>query len=58
MDRLLTRRDVEAVVRLSRSSIYSMIANGSFPRPIRVGKKAVRFLQSDIEAWLQSKINR
>lgn len=52
MDRLLTRRDVEALVRLSKSSIYAMIANGTFPKPIRVGRRAVRFSTLEIEGWL------
>ncbi len=58
MDRLLTRRDVESVVGLSRSSIYAMIASGAFPAPIRIGKRAVRFSQSDIESWVNGKRER
>ncbi|WP_078462226.1 AlpA family phage regulatory protein [Sphingomonas sp. NIC1] len=56
LERLLTRKQVESIVSLSRSSIYGMIANNSFPKPIRIGRRAVRFLQSDIEAWLQAKM--
>ena len=48
----LRRPAVEAVTGLSRSSIYSMMDDGSFPRPIRVGKRAVAWPQSTIEAWL------
>lgn len=55
MEKLLTRREVEKMVSLSRSSIYSMMAKGVFPRPIRIGQRAIRFLQSDIYAWLDSK---
>lgn len=58
MENLLTRKDVEAIVRLSRSSIYGMISAGSFPKPIRVGRRAVRFMQSDIETWLAARSNK
>lgn len=52
MDKLLTRRDVEQIVRLSRSSIYQMIAAGSFRKPLRVGRRAVRFRQSAVIQWI------
>ena len=36
-DRLLRRRQVEEVTGMSRSSIYRLMQNGEFPRPVRVG---------------------
>lgn len=50
--RLLRRREVEARTGLSRTSIYRNMRNGSFPAPIRVGPRAVRWLEQEIEAWL------
>ena len=41
-DRLLRRRQVEETAGLSRSSIYRLMANGDFPRPVRIGPTAVR----------------
>ena len=41
---------------LSRSTIYLRIAEGSFPKPIALGVRAVGWLESDIEAWLASRI--
>jgi len=52
MEKLLTRREVEQFIRLSRSSIYRMMAENRFPRPLRVGVRAIRFRQSDINTWL------
>lgn len=51
-DRILRRKDVEAQIRLSRSTIYSAMAQGQFPRPIRIGRKAVGWRQSEITEWL------
>ena len=55
MDRNLRRQDVEAATGLSRSSIYAMMDAGDFPRPIRIGKRAVAWPQSAIEAWLANR---
>ena len=54
-DRLLRRREVEIITGLSRSSIYRLMKEGDFPRPVRVGPTAVRWRESDIEAWMKSR---
>lgn len=54
-DRLLRRRDVERITGVSRSSIYRLMQEGEFPRPVRVGPGAVRWKASDIEAWIESR---
>ena len=40
---------------LSKSSIYSFIKNGSFPTPIRIGKRAVAWRSEDLEKWVHSR---
>ena len=52
-DRLLRRGDVEALVGLSRSAIYSKMNLGTFPRPKDVGSGSVRWLLSDVVDWMQ-----
>jgi prophage regulatory protein len=47
---------VKSRVSLSRSSIYAAIAKNAFPSPIKLGERAVGWLESDIEAWLTSRI--
>jgi prophage regulatory protein len=47
---------VKARTGLSRSTIYSRITEGSFPRPISLGARAVGWLESDIESWLSSRV--
>ena len=54
-DRLLRRREVEEITGLSRSSIYRLMQDGQFPRPVKVGSAAVRWRASDITAWLESR---
>ena len=54
-DRLLRRRQVEEMTGLSRSSVYRLMQDGEFPRPVRVGSNAVRWRLSDIVNWLESR---
>lgn len=48
---------VKARTGLSRSSIYLRIAQGRFPKPISLGGRAVGWIESDIQAWLQQRID-
>ena len=52
---LLTRCQVEALCRLSTSSIYRVMCDGLFPEPIRVGGRAVSWHTSEIDEWLASR---
>ena len=54
-DRLLRRRQVEEITGMSRSSIYRLMQDGEFPRPVKVGPAAVRWKASDLTAWLESR---
>ena len=38
-DRLLRRRQVEEITGMSRSSIYRLMQDGQFPRPVKVGNR-------------------
>lgn len=53
--RICRRPDVENMVGLSRSTIYAMIAEGRFPKPVKLGKRAVGWRESDVNAWLNSR---
>ncbi len=43
---------------LSRSTIYLNISHGSFPKPIPIGDRAVGWIETDIDEWIQEKISR
>ena len=51
-DKLLRREEVEARVGLKRSSIYREMRAGRFPLPIKVGPRAVRWPERELEDWL------
>lgn len=41
---------------LRRPTIYLHMKKGTFPRPISLGERAVGWLESDIEKWIQGRI--
>ena len=41
---------------LSRSSIYLRMSKDEFPKSISLGDRAIGWLESDIEQWLEDKI--
>ena len=51
-DRLLRRAEVEQRIGLTGSTIYLKIAQGKFPKPIKVGVSAVRWRESEINQWI------
>ncbi len=53
---ILRRRQVSARTGLSRSSIYAKITEGTFPRPIALGARAVGWLEDEVEAWLTARV--
>ena len=53
--RLLRRPEIESRTGLSRSSIYAMMARGTFPRPLRIGQRAVAWDEATIENWLATR---
>lgn len=54
-NRIIRRAEVENIVGLSRSSIYAAMTRNEFPRPVRIGIRAVGWRRSDISEWLSSR---
>jgi prophage regulatory protein len=52
----LRLKQVKVQVGLSRSAIYEKIKTGEFPKPYPLGARAVGFLASDIDLWIESRI--
>jgi prophage regulatory protein len=55
---ILRRKQVEARTGLSRSTIYDRIKAGTFPAPISLGEKAVGWIESEVDAWLNAQIEK
>ena len=56
-DTLLRLPQVKARTGLSRSTIYLRIAQGSFPRPVRLGgARAVGWVEAHVDTWIARRI--
>ena len=53
---ILRRKDVQARTGLSRSTLYLRISQGTFPQSVPLGPRAVGWLESEVEAWLQGQV--
>ena len=48
-------RDVEKFTGLSRASIYRLMRESKFPRPVRLGERAVAWIIDDLEIWAENR---
>lgn len=53
-NRFLKLSEVTHLTGLARSTIYEMMEAGTFPRPLKIGPKAVRWRLDIIEQWMDS----
>lgn len=42
---------------LSRSTIYLRVAQGTFPKSVSLGGRAVGWLEAEVQEWLQRRID-
>ena len=49
--RLLRLSEVMTMIGLGHTSIYNYVAAGTFPAPIKVGERSVRWKLTDVLAW-------
>lgn len=55
-NRFLRLNQVKNQTGLSRSTIYNKMNKGDFPRSIKLGERAVAWIELEIEEWINSKI--
>ncbi len=53
---ILRRKQVEDRTGLSRSTIYLRMKEGTFPKPINLGARAVGWVETEVDYWLQGRI--
>jgi prophage regulatory protein len=54
--RLLRRTGVEEVTGLSKSEIYRKLREGSFPEPVVLADRVVRWVADEVQAWVADRI--
>jgi len=55
-DSILRLPAVKTRTGLSRSTIYLRVSQGTFPRPVSLGGRAVGWLEAEVQEWLQRQI--
>jgi prophage regulatory protein len=55
--RFIRLPEVKSVTGLSRSTIYSLVGNGTFPRQVSIGGgRAIGWLESEIQSWITERV--
>lgn len=54
-ERIYRLSELTALIGLGRSTIYRMMEEGEFPRPIHLTRKTVGWRSSEITAWLDAR---
>ena len=55
-ERFLRLPEVKHITALSRAHIYLLISKDEFPKQYKLGERAAGWLESEVLAWMQSKI--
>jgi prophage regulatory protein len=42
---------------LGRSTIYNYIADKTFPKPVKLGKRSVAWVESEVHDWILERID-
>jgi prophage regulatory protein len=50
--RVYRRPEVETLTGLSCATIYRLMAEGRFPKPVKLGERSVAWREADLEVWL------
>jgi prophage regulatory protein len=53
---ILRKAEVLTRTRKSETSLYRDMDAGTFPRPIKIGPRAVGWLESEVNEWLAERI--
>ncbi|MGM1051003.1 MAG: helix-turn-helix transcriptional regulator [Pseudomonadota bacterium] len=56
--KLIRIKDVMGLTGLGRSTVYKYMNLGLFPKSVKLTTRAVAWVESEVEAWIQSGIER
>jgi prophage regulatory protein len=57
MSKILKVKEVAEELNVSVQQIYKLVSKGRFPKPIKLGERGSGWLTSEIDAWLQSRVD-
>ncbi|MDE3261204.1 MAG: AlpA family transcriptional regulator [Acidobacteriota bacterium] len=54
--RMLRLQTVLDCTGLSRSTLYELIREGSFPKPVRLGAQAAGWYEAEVDGWIHGRV--
>ena len=54
--RILRLKQVQDVIGLKKSQIYALTDTPGFPQRIKLGTRAVGYLDHEVQAWIESRV--
>jgi|TARA_B110000211_G_scaffold215029_1_gene256919 prophage regulatory protein len=55
--KVLKVKQVAEEINVSVPQVYRLVSIGSFPKPIKLGERGSGWLITEIDAWLQSRVD-
>lgn len=56
--RLIRRKEVEAITGLGASSIYALMKQGTFPQCLNLSERRVAWIESEVQDWIDARITQ
>ena len=57
MPKVLKVKQVATEINVSVPQVYKLVSLGRFPKPIKLGERGSGWLTSEIDDWLQSRVD-
>ena len=54
--KILKLKQVTEKAAISRSSLYAKVKQGKFPAPVKLGERASGWIEDEIDAWIEQRI--
>ena len=55
--KLLKASELAEYINVCKSQVYKLVQQGRLPKPIKLGERGSAWLVSEIDAWLQSRVD-
>lgn len=52
---LVREQELLQILSCSRSTLWRLRRNGSFPKPIKIGNRSIAWIREDIDAWIKER---
>jgi len=54
-EKFIRLRELQPLIGLKKASVYRKLRAGTFPRPIKIGDRAIAWRASDVAQWQASR---